>query len=834
MKPQNHLGRLLHFLCFLLIIAIQGSEAPANARDLDYYHLESIPLPEGESSVDAVAFLPDGRLVCALSLSKIFTYNPATKEWRVFVEGLHTPLGLWPLNDREILVSQRPEITLISDQNGDGKADHFKTISDKFGLSGNYAEFSFGPVADSKGNLFFGLGTGSAFGNLLTDEVRGLYSRAGHDGRMNSSVPYRGWIMKITPEGETLPWASGFREPNGLGFDLEGNLFAPDNQGDFVGSSKVYHIQEGGFYGHPHSEVWRATNQRHPFDIPIPELDRKRTRGAIVLPHGEMANSPSQPLCDTTQGRFGPFAGQMFIGEMNFTRLIRLMLEKVDGEFQGACVPFMDNTGLNLGNNRLAFSPRDGSLWIGQTKHQAWVGASGLQHLTWKGITPMEVQTMRLTEDGFALTFTRPVETKSASNPGTYDLQSYFYNYHEQYGSSKYELSSEPVTAVHISADQRTVSLTLNSMKPWRIYDLKIAPLKSKDGHPLLNNWMVYTLNRLLTNTPQPQPPIPTRTPRRTQPMVTVSEIKSVGSPQTFPATSKPSGVKIRRIDGDYQFSENDNAILLYRKNPVSLPDGSHKRGHYIHPLYDLDGVLMTHDMPTDHPHHRGVFWAWTQLWIGNKRIGHPWEQRGLSWDVQEIQITGDDSSTALEAEVLWNSPFWTDAQGKPKAIVEERALIRVHEATANERIIDFRIALRALEKNVRIGGSTDAKGYGGFSVRIPLPSDLEIIGSREAVSVNLRRPSKPQPWVDFTADFGQTGEKTGLAILCHPSLPGFPQGWTIRRSNSCQNPVFPGRDPIELPTDAPLILRYRIIIHKGDTETAQIAQRFQDYSIVK
>ncbi len=70
--------------------------------------------------------------------------------------------------------AQRPEITLLTDRNGDGKADHFKTLSDSFGMSGNYAEFNFGPVRDEAGNLYFSLGTGSAFGRLLTNEVRGL------------------------------------------------------------------------------------------------------------------------------------------------------------------------------------------------------------------------------------------------------------------------------------------------------------------------------------------------------------------------------------------------------------------------------------------------------------------------------------------------------------------------------------------------------------------------------------------------------------------------------------------------------------------------------------
>ena len=59
-----------------------------------------------------------------------------------FAEGLHTPLGVLPLSNREVLVMQMPELTLLVDRDGDGRADLYKTVSDDFGLSGNYAEFA--------------------------------------------------------------------------------------------------------------------------------------------------------------------------------------------------------------------------------------------------------------------------------------------------------------------------------------------------------------------------------------------------------------------------------------------------------------------------------------------------------------------------------------------------------------------------------------------------------------------------------------------------------------------------------------------------------------------
>ena len=105
-----------------------------------------------------------------------------------------------------------------------------------------------------------------------------------------------------------------------------------------------------------------------------------RTRAAVLFPHGFFSNSSTQPVIDRTGGKFGPFTRQMFIGEMNHKRIIRVMLEEVRGTYQGAAVSFIDSTGLRIGNNRLAFSPQ-GDLWVGQTDH-GWPGDQGIQKIT--------------------------------------------------------------------------------------------------------------------------------------------------------------------------------------------------------------------------------------------------------------------------------------------------------------------------------------------------------------------------------------------------------------------------------------------------------------------
>jgi hypothetical protein len=250
-----------------------------------------------------------------------------------------------------------------------------------------------------------------------------------------------------------------------------------------------------------------------------------------------MSNSPTQPVWDTTGGRFGPFSGQAFLGEMNQQYLMRLMLEDVDGQTQGAVTPFLRDTRnpkLSRGNNRLAFD-QQGNLWVGQTLHRGWTGQTGLQRVSWKGVVPLDVVSMKLTEDGFALAFSHPVNPTTAGNPASYGMRTYFYNYHEVYGSPKFDNRPVAITAATVSADRKSVRLRLDKLEAWRMYDLTMSGIVSADGqHALLSNWVVYTLNHLLTDTPPPPAPIPQPPTQRRTPRFPSTDMQSIGGPQDF------------------------------------------------------------------------------------------------------------------------------------------------------------------------------------------------------------------------------------------------------------------------------------------------------------
>lgn len=482
----------------ILLHACTGSAADPPTGEA--YLIDSIAMPEGIApETGAIDFLPDGRLAAAFIRGEVMIYNPLTHKWSLFASGLHEPLGLMVVNKSEILAMQLPELTRIKDTDGDGKADSFENVTDAFGMTGNYHEFAYGPVKDSQGNLYIALNLSSS-GGRIRNEVRGRLDSADRRNRTNmfSFVPYRGWVMKLDSNGIAQPFAMGFRSPDGLVTDSSGNLFVTDNQGDWVGTSPLYHVEEGKFYGHPASLHWKKNwNRGNPFKLRRTELDSMRTKAAVLFPHSIMANSITQPVIDNTHGKFGPFTGQMFVGDMNRNRILRVILEKVGGKFQGACIPFIDGKGLKKGNHRLAFAP-DGSLWVGQIDKNWMVGDKGIQKIIYTGADVMDILSMHLTKNGFELQFTQPVNADSASDPSKYSFRHYYYKYHSSYGSDQFDVQQVPVSKIIVSDDQKKVSITLDKLKAGYIYELTLGNIISKNKRPLANHMICYTINSLL------------------------------------------------------------------------------------------------------------------------------------------------------------------------------------------------------------------------------------------------------------------------------------------------------------------------------------------------
>lgn len=288
------------------------------------------------------------------------------------------------------------------------------------------------------------------------------------------------------------------------------------------------------------------------------------------------------------------------------------------------------------------------------------------------------------------------------------------------------------------------------------------------------------------------------------------------------------SPFSITETDQNLSLKEMGNPVFEYQKAPRSLT-GQYICNNYIHPLYNLNGDTITEEFPADHPYHRGIFWAWHQLYADNKRLGDGWTNDSIYQEVVNVSSEKTQESAQFRLKVLW----YSSVLGEGKPFIDERTTITVHKLESDIRKIDFDIILKAMVNGLQIGGSADQKGYGGFCVRMRLPDSLIFLSDSGQITPQELQ-IKAGPWMDFYGKFGAGQEISGIAILCHPEMPDYPEPWILRQKGSMQNIVFPGRDRIDLPTDKPLVLRYRILIHSGSGVNLNMPQLQKEYSLVK
>ena len=496
--------------CLLAIASPGVAQQPKPDPVDDCYSIGKLIMPPGLApEVGGLDAMPDGRIAACFHHGQVGIYNPKDKTWQIFAEGLHEPLGILVESAASILVMQRPELTRLRDTDGDGVCDSYETLWDGFGLSGNYHEFAFGPVRTPDGKLIVSLNLASQ-GDTVFKEVRGEFSgigvprekfytewkKVGKDvGRMYSRVPLRGWVVKVDPEtGKAEPWACGFRSPDGIGFDAQGNLLVDDNQGDWRGSSELFVVKKDGFYGHPASLVWRPDwDGRVPLEVPIEDLDRLRTPAAVWFPHGHFANSPTQIVQIPKSNAWGPFAGQTIVGEMNSPKILRVLMEEIDGVWQGATVNWIQSETLKRGVHRLAFA--DDVLYVGRT-HLSWAGGEGIGTVVPTGKVPFDILDMKITPKGFRFTFTAELD-ESSDTAEFWGGDHYTYLYHKDYGSPQTDKDAIKVEKITIGEDRRSVDVELGAWVRDHVYEFRLDKLKSVDGRSLLNPRIAYTVRRV-------------------------------------------------------------------------------------------------------------------------------------------------------------------------------------------------------------------------------------------------------------------------------------------------------------------------------------------------
>lgn len=503
---------MLALSCDLVVVA---QESP---KEEDFFRIMKVSAPEGVLlEVGGLSVLPNGDLGVATRRGDVFIVeNPSSGQpyFRRFAFGLHEILGL-AYKDGALYAAQRGELTKLVDTDMDGQADVYETVY-AWPVSGHYHEYSFGPKIAPDGTFFV---TGNvAFGDQ--EWWRG-----------ESRVPWRGWTMKISENGKMEPWATGMRSPAGLGM-IDGEFFYSENQGDWMGSGGIWHVKKGSFTGHPAGLRW-TDQPNSPVKLKTEELyakvDPQKVKDeygrfikpenvqnadfvslfelkddfpevqipAVWLPHGILGISNSEIL-KIPEGHFGPFAGQVLVGDQGQSKIMRVFLEKVNGEYQGAAFDF--RSGFRSGVLRMAWG-NDGSLFVGET-NRGWGSAGeaneGLQRLVWNNAIAFEMRAVRAMPDGFEVEFTTPVDKRTAEDLASYSVESFTYKYYPVYGSPPVDLETVVVKGVKVSDDGMKARIVVENLRPYFIHKISLDGVRaSNNSYSLVHPSAYYTLNNI-------------------------------------------------------------------------------------------------------------------------------------------------------------------------------------------------------------------------------------------------------------------------------------------------------------------------------------------------
>jgi len=257
----------------------------------------------------------------------------------------------------------------------------------------------------------------------------------------------------------------------------------------------------------------------------------------------------------------------------------------------------------------------------------------------------------------------------------------------------------------------------------------------------------------------------------------------------------------------------------------------------FIWPIIGPNGNEVTRAFPMekrdgerhDHPHHRS-------LWFGHQGIGgfDTWHEPasgrktslGSTVHREFVKVQGGET-----AVIVTRNDY---VGGGKKLLADERT--HIFKVENGQRIIDVNITFTAEYGDCVLGDKKDA----GFSVRIATSMDVDSKKGGSIVNSNgitdKAAWGKRAAWVDYHGPV--KGKTVGVAILNHPKSFRHPTPWHVRTYGLFTANPF-GIKSLEhgknggftLEKGKSIILRHRVIFHKGDEKAANIARAYKTYA---
>lgn len=228
-------------------------------------------------------------------------------------------------------------------------------------------------------------------------------------------------------------------------------------------------------------------------------------------------------------------------------------------------------------------------------------------------------------------------------------------------------------------------------------------------------------------------------------------------------------------------------------------------------------GKSVTTETSEPYPHHHSLFFGCDRVNGGNY-----WQdvnERGQILSQGPKIVTEKGQQVVFSDECLWKQPG-------SAPIIRDRRTVTISAPNAALRVIDFEITLQALV-DVHVEKTNHSLFSGRMIPELSVKSGGALVNA-EGKTSESGTYGVASPWCDY---FGtRDGVTEGMAIFQNPENRWYPSVW-FTRDYGFFSPTPLYWEELKLAKDEALTLRYRVIVHDGDSVKAGIANLFKEYS---
>jgi hypothetical protein len=267
-----------------------------------------------------------------------------------------------------------------------------------------------------------------------------------------------------------------------------------------------------------------------------------------------------------------------------------------------------------------------------------------------------------------------------------------------------------------------------------------------------------------------------------------------------------------------------------------------------FHPVNTPTGERITNIAPDDHPHHRGMFFGWHDAEFREPadlaRYGpnHPL----FAWNITKADFWGWGVYAPRDGRVIQNRDIRVTSADANRAQVEIHNDWNVgNRKMADESdaaVVSEHDGVYVLDLDYRLTPVADyvlyKSAFGGFALQAR--KDGESYYATAAGRNTLPDPHysvpelnlPPASWYDYTIKLAGNGKTLGAAVMDHPTNP--PSTWHNARYLWMLNPSISALGTYTVKANTTMRLRYRVVVHDGDTPTALLQKLSDEWRALK